>query len=88
MRKKDPSTEQIIYEFICSNPGKSTYEISKHLKMTGGRVRHALNKLRNYGLIKFKFLRESYRVKKLSFPVECWKLLPKTLKKELLKLKL
>lgn len=87
MRKKDPLTEQIIYEFICSNPGKSTYEISKTLKMTGGRVRHALNKLKNCGLIKFKFLRESCRVKKLSFPVEFWKLLPKTLRKELLKLK-
>lgn len=85
---KSSTTEQKVYEFVCFNPGKSTYEIAKKLGMTGGRVRHALNKLKKLGLIKFQFLRGSYRVKKLSFPIESWKLLPRSLKKEIQKLKL
>ena len=82
------TTEQVVYEFICSNPGKSTYEISKSLKMTGGRVRHALKKLKERGLIKFRAMRSSYRIKKLSFPINVWKLLPNSLKKQLKQMKI
>ncbi|HDJ96731.1 MAG TPA: transcriptional regulator, partial [Candidatus Aenigmarchaeota archaeon] len=48
-------TQLIVYEFVCKNPGMCTYEISKKLKMSGGRVRHALNQLKKSGLIKFKY---------------------------------
>lgn len=80
-------TQQIIYEFVCFNPGKSTYEISKQLKMSGGKVRYALNKLKEMGLIKFKFVKSSYKIKKLSFPIDAWKLLPYSLKRRLKQLK-
>ena len=88
MRKRSSKTEQLVYEFICSNPGKSTYEISKTLRMSGGRVRHALTKLSEKGLIRFKIVRSSYRIKRLSFPIEVWKLLPPRIRKQLKELKL
>lgn len=83
MAQQKLTTEQQIYEFVCSNPGKSTYEISKILKMSGGKVRHALMKLKERGLIKFKVVRASYRIKKLSFPTKVWELLPPSLKDQL-----
>ena len=76
-------TEEIIYSFVCKHPGLCTYEISKKLSMTGGRVRYALLKLENVGLIKFKFDRKNPRIKKLCYPVDAWNLLPRNLKKEL-----
>jgi len=79
-------TEDRIYAFVCENPGLSTYEISKRLRMTGGRVRYALSKLKESGLIKFKFERTSARVRKLSYPVNAWELLPRTLRQELKKM--
>jgi predicted transcriptional regulator len=73
-------TEDIIYEYVCRNPGKSTYEISKNLRMSGGRVRHFLSSLEKKGLVTFKFVRQSSRIKKLTFPVNSFKLIPKNLK--------
>jgi len=83
---KETSTKDEIYSFICKNPGFSTYEITKDLGMTGGRVRHALIKLEQNGLIKFRFEKNNPRIRKLSFPVDFPKLLPNTLKKEIKKL--
>ncbi len=80
------SSEQIIYSFICENPGLNTYQISKKLRMSGGRVRHALKKLRESGLIKFKFERKNPRIRKLTYPTEFWKLFPRVLKSEIKKL--
>jgi predicted transcriptional regulator len=80
---KEGETEDKIYEFVCKNPGKSTYEISKNLNMSGGKVRHALSSLKQKGLVVFKFIRQSPRIKKLTFPVSCFKLMPKKLKVKL-----
>lgn len=77
---KEGETEDKIYEFVCENPGKSTYEISKKMNMSGGRVRHALSSLEQKGLIMFKFVRQSPRIKKLTFPIDNIKLMPKNLK--------
>lgn len=77
---KEGETEDKIYEFICENPGKCTYEISKKLNMSGGKVRHALSSLEQKGLVAFKFIRQSPRTKKLTFPVNNFKLIPKSLK--------
>ncbi len=54
--------------------------------MTGGRVRYALTKLKEMGLVKFKFERNNPRIRKLTFPVDTWTLLPKQVKEELRKL--
>lgn len=80
------SSEQIIYSFICENPGLNTYQISKKLGMSGGKVRHILKKLKERGLVKFKFERKNPRIKKLTYPIEFWKLFPKVLKSEIKKL--
>lgn len=85
MTKKE-STKDKIYRFVCENPGMSTYEISKKLQMSGGRVRHVLTRLSQEGLIKFKFERQNPRIRKLSYPANFMELLPKTLKKEIKKL--
>ena len=45
-KMKKNNTEHIVYCTICSNPGMNTYELSKKLNMTGGRVRHAISKLK------------------------------------------
>jgi len=75
------STEEKVYNFVCKNPGMCTYMIEKKMGMSGGRVRHALQQLNDTRLIKFKFVRTSPRIKKLSYPVEAWKLVPHGLKK-------
>jgi predicted transcriptional regulator len=81
--KKHGSTEDKIYRFICTNPGLSTYEISKSLKMSGGNVRTALLNLHKKGLVSFKFERSSTRIKKKCFAVKISSLLPSSLKKEI-----
>jgi len=83
---RNAPTQLIIYEFVCKNPGACTYEISKKLNMSGGRVRHALNQLRKNGLIKFKYERKNPRIKKLSYPVSFDKLLPRGIKRLLQKI--
>jgi len=80
---KNSPTEYIVYKFICENPGRCTYYISKRLNMSGGRVRHALSRLEQKGVIKFKFERNNPRIKKLTFPVNTLKLLPKEVKRQL-----
>lgn len=80
---RESCTEDVVYAFICRNPGLSTYEISKKLGMTGGRVRHALSKLRERGLVRFKFKRRSARLVKLTYPIDAWSLLPKALRGKL-----
>jgi predicted transcriptional regulator len=77
------STRDRVYVFVCKNPGLSTYDLSKKLGMTGGRVRHALSMLKKADLIEFKFERQNPRIRKLSFPVDFLKLLPRDLKKEI-----
>ena len=85
---KKSSSEEKIYRFVCENPGNCTYTISKKLKMSGGKVRNALSRLKQSGLVKFKFERRSPRIKKLSYPVKTLDLLPRILKKEVSKLKI
>ncbi|MFQ6055361.1 MAG: hypothetical protein ACE5J3_05190 [Methanosarcinales archaeon] len=85
MQKKQP-TEDIIYQFVCENPGNCTYTISKRLKMSGGRVRNALIRLKQMGLVKFKFDRHNPRIRKLTYPVRMWRLVPKTLKRDVKKI--
>ena len=80
------NSEQVIYSFVCSNPGLNTYQISKKLNMSGGRVRHALKRLEQKGLVKFKFDKKNPRIRKLTYPIECWKLLPRFFRIELKKL--
>lgn len=77
---EERSTEEIVYEFVCNHPGLCTYAISKKLGMTGGRVRFALTKLKKGGLVKFKFDRSNPRIKKLTYPIDAFSLLPKSLK--------
>lgn len=81
------TTEERVYDFVCKNPGTCTYEIAKKLKMSGGRVRHALNQLNSKGLVRFKFVRTNPRIKKLSYPVDAWSLVPTKLKKSLKRIK-
>jgi len=81
-------TEEKIYRFVCTNPGICTYIISKKMKMSGGKVRNALSRLNQKGLIKFKFERHSPRIKKLTYPVSMFDLMPMVLKKEILKFKM
>ena len=80
------STQVIIYRFVCENPGCSTYYISKKLKMSGGKVRYALARLAEKGLIKFKFDKKNPRIRKLSYPNDFWSLLPKKIKINLKKM--
>jgi DNA-binding MarR family transcriptional regulator len=80
---RESYTEDVVYAFVCRHPGMSTYDISKKLGMTGGRVRHALSKLKEKGLVKFKFERRSARIRKLTYPVDAWSLLPKAAREEL-----
>lgn len=82
---KKSSTQDKIYRFICRNPGKSSYFISKKLKMSGGRVRHCIYKLKDYGLIKLKTIRKSPRIKKLCYPIDALSLLPGAIKRKLKK---
>ncbi len=84
--KKNNNTERVVYCTICSNPGMSTYELSKKLNMTGGRVRYTLSKLQEDGLVKFKIERKTPRLKKLAYPIEAWRLLPRKFKYELKRL--
>jgi len=81
-------TENKIYELVCDYPGLSTYDISKRLKMTGGRVRSTLSLLKKNGLIRFKFEKHNPRIKKLTFPIDVFSLLPRELKTDLKSLKL
>lgn len=85
-KMKKNNTEHIVYCTICSNPGMNTYELSKKLNMTGGRVRHAISKLKEDGLVKFKIERRTARLKKLVYPIEVWRLLPRKIKYEMKKL--
>jgi transposase len=77
IRKEALSNEEKIYRFVCENQGLSTYDISKRLNLSGGCVRHCLNQLHKKGLIFFKFERSSSRIRKLSYPVNAFSLLPK-----------
>ena len=86
MPRKSPSEEK-IYRFVCENPGNCTYTISKRLKMSGGKVRNALTRLKEKGLVKFKFERQNPRIKKLTYPVKMWKLIPRSLRKDARKVK-
>ena len=81
MKKSD--TCDMVYKFVCRYPGLSTYEISKRLNMSGGRVRHALSRLHQMGLIKFKFERTNPRIRKLTYPVSSFELLSRRIKKKL-----
>lgn len=80
------NTEEKVYRFVCENPGLSTYRISKKLNLTGGCVRHCLKKLQQKGLIFFKFEKHNPRIRKLSYPVNAFQLLPKKIVKQLAKL--
>lgn len=80
---KKSEAEEKIYRFICANPGLCTYEISKKLRMSGGKVRYFLFKLQKKGLVKFKFDKRNPRIKKLSYPVSSSELLPKKIKNQL-----
>jgi len=84
---KQNKTEYKVYKFVCKNPGNNTYYISKKLDMSGGRVRHALCKLKKVGLIRFRFDRNNPRIRKLTYPVETLKLLPRGIKKQLKKIR-
>jgi len=85
---KQSSSEEKIYRFVCENPGNCTYTISKRLRMSGGKVRNTLSRLKQRGLVKFKFERRSPRIKKLTYPVKMWDLLPRIFKKEIVRLKI
>jgi len=77
------STQEKVYEAVCQNPGRSTYSLSKQLGISGGSVRYALTKLKEQGLVRFKFDRSSVRIKKLSYPINFVELLPKSLTSKL-----
>jgi len=81
------SAEHAVYEYVCRKPGLSTYELSKRLKMSGGNVRDALTRLQRKGLVRFKFDKSNPRIRKLTYPVSAWELLPRSLKVALRKLK-
>ena len=50
------------------------------------KINHALKRLEEKGLVKFKFDKKNPRIRKLTYPIECWKLLPRFFKIELKKL--
>ncbi|OGI14614.1 hypothetical protein A3K63_03690 [Candidatus Micrarchaeota archaeon RBG_16_49_10] len=77
------STEEKIYRFVCENPGNCTYDISRMLRMSGGKVRNALGRLEKKGMIKFRFERQNPRIRKLSYPVGAIELMPKDLRREI-----
>lgn len=83
--KRNARTVHSVYCYVCSHPGQSTYQISKDLGMTGGSVRHALSELEEEGMIKVKFDRRNPRLRKLTYPVEAFRLLPSRLKFEVKK---
>jgi len=80
------SSEEKIYRFVCESPGNCTYTISKRLKMSGGKVRNVLIRLKQKGLVKFKFDRRNPRMRKLTYPVKMWDLIPKNLRKNVRKM--
>ncbi|MEM5882799.1 MAG: winged helix-turn-helix domain-containing protein [Candidatus Aenigmatarchaeota archaeon] len=80
--------EYKIYLFVCQNPGLCTYEISKRLFMSGGKVRYFLSKLKKEGLVRFKFDKRNPRIKKLTYPTSSLELLPKKIKTQLKNLKI
>jgi predicted transcriptional regulator len=84
--KKSSNTCDVLYEFVCGNPGLCTYDLSKKLNMSGGRIRHALSRLKQMKLIKFKFEKNNPRIRKLTYPINASKLLPRNLREELKKM--
>lgn len=80
---KKSFTEDVVYCFVCNNPGMSTYVISKKLGITGGSVRYALSKLKKMKLVKFRFDKKDPRTRKLTYPIDAWRLLPRRLRGEL-----
>lgn len=80
---KEPDSYDIIYEFVCTNPGLNTYEIAKKLNMSGGKVRYILSRLARIGLVRFEFVRRSARKEKLTYPVKALDLLPRSLRSKL-----
>jgi len=78
--QKCGETEDKIYQFVCTNPGMNTYEISKKLRMSGGNVRNALSNLHKKGLITFEFERSNPRIRKQCFAVKLWELVPRSLR--------
>lgn len=80
---KKSTAEHEIYKFICENPGYCTYDISKKMGMSGGKVRYFLQRLEKSGLVEFKFERNDPRIRKLTYPVSAWRLLPKNIKSKL-----
>ena len=83
--KKNAKTMHTVYCYVCANPGQSTYQISKDLGLSGGSVRHALSELEGEGMIKFKFERRNPRLRKLTYPIEAFRLLPGRLRFEVRK---
>ena len=84
---KSSRTNELVYEFVCKNPGMCTYDIEKKLNMSGGRIRHSLFRLEQMKLVGFKWVRNSPRLLKLTFPVPAVKILPKKLLKEVKRVK-
>lgn len=84
---KESDSRDIIYEFICANPGLNTYLIAKKLNMSGGKIRYVLSRLEKMGLVEFEFRRRSARIEKLTYPITAYNLLPKGLKSKLKKMK-
>lgn len=76
-------SQERVYEQVCKHPGLSTYDLSKSLQMSGGRVRYALQKLKEQGLIKFEFDKSGSRTKKLTYPIHMFQLLPNNLRNKL-----
>ncbi|MEM5794422.1 MAG: winged helix-turn-helix domain-containing protein [Candidatus Aenigmatarchaeota archaeon] len=85
---KKSEAEYKIYSFVCQNPGLCTYEISKRLFMSGGKVRYFLSRLKKKGLVKFRFDRKNPRIRKLTYPVSSLELLPRKIKIQLKNLKI
>lgn len=65
-------SEDFLYSFICKHPNLSTYELSKKIEWTGGKVRTTIKRLEEAKLIEGKFVREGMRIKKLIVPSH-WK---------------
>jgi DNA-binding transcriptional regulator GbsR (MarR family) len=81
--RRQGNTEDRVYQFVCSNPGLNTYEISKKLGMSGGNVRNALSNLHKKNLVSFKFVRSSPRIEKQCFAVKLWRLMPRSLRRKI-----
>lgn len=80
---KSSRTNEVVYEFVCKNPGMCTYDMQKKLDMSGGRIRHALTRLHQIGLISFRWVRSNPHTQKLSYAVPAVKLLPRKLLHEI-----